>query len=305
MYKTTISTPKVPTAYIAVNKSRIKVYTKSGKTPTCYLQKGQEFQIELFNPTTNVVLAKIELNGRLISQSGLILNPGQRIFLDRYIDVAQKFLFDTYEVSNSEEVKEAIQDNGDIRVYFYDEEIKLPVLTNGHINPFNLPTTSPYWYYGSSQTISSPSPLGLSGSLTTTELNGPDTIISSNNYINTVSYDSCNFVSSSLSDTTSLGGFSSNEVKNEPSPLRSKSLSRKSKTIETGRVEKGSSSNQSFTYVNKDFYSWPSHTVEYKLLPVSQKAITVDELMVKRYCTNCGGKVGKTDKYCSQCGTKI
>ena len=113
--------PKVPTANIAVNKSRIKLYTKNVDMPTYYLEKGQEFQIELFNPTTDVVLAKIILNGTALSQGGLVLNPGQRVFLDRYFDVAKKFLFDTYEVSKSSEVMEAIKNNGDVKIEFYKE----------------------------------------------------------------------------------------------------------------------------------------------------------------------------------------
>ena len=107
--KQSLNAPTVPTAGIAVNKSRLKVYSKGSEMPTYYLQKGQEFQIELFNPTTEVVLAKISLNNTLISQGGLILNPGQRVFLERYIDVPKKFLFDTYEVANTDEVKKAIE----------------------------------------------------------------------------------------------------------------------------------------------------------------------------------------------------
>ena len=59
--KQTICAPKVPTANLTVNKSRIKLYDKQGEMPTYYLQSGQEFQIELFNPTTDVILAKIQL----------------------------------------------------------------------------------------------------------------------------------------------------------------------------------------------------------------------------------------------------
>lgn len=304
MNKTT-STPKVPTANIAVNKSRIKVYTKSGEMPTCYLQKGQEFQIELFNPTTNVVLAKIELNGRLISQSGLVLNPGERVFLDRYIDVAQKFLFDTYEVGNSEEVKEAIKNNGDIKVYFYNEEVKIPVSYPVITNYPPTPTVpwQQYWYYNS---MSSPSSLGVgnSGSVTTTDLKGTLTNISTASAGGTSYFSSdVTYATNGMSSLTSGSiDFAPQELSRKSSPIRSRKMS---KTIETGRVEQGSHSNQSFKYVSKDFYSYPFHTVEYKLLPVSQKTISVDELMVKRYCTNCGSKVGKTDKFCSKCGTKI
>ena len=119
MYLNYQQAPSVPTANIAVNKSRLKVYKNTGDMPTYYLQKGQEFQIELFNPTTDVILAKIILNGNPISQGGLVLNPGQRVFLDRYLDVAKKFLFDTYEVSNTEEVKKAIEKSRELLCFFY------------------------------------------------------------------------------------------------------------------------------------------------------------------------------------------
>ena len=127
-------TKKVPTANLAVNKSRIKIYNKQGEMPTYYLQKGQEFQIELFNPTTHVVLAKITLNGNPISQGGLVLNPGQRVFLERYLDIAKKFLFDTYEVANTKEVQKAIENNGDFKVEFFRErqqQFNNPFLTTG------------------------------------------------------------------------------------------------------------------------------------------------------------------------------
>jgi rRNA maturation endonuclease Nob1 len=56
--------------------------------------------------------------------------------------------------------------------------------------------------------------------------------------------------------------------------------------------------------VDKKFEYWAFHTIEYKMLPVSQKINTVEDINVKRYCTNCGAKLGKGDKFCSSCGTK-
>jgi hypothetical protein len=60
-----------------------------------------------------------------------------------------------------------------------------------------------------------------------------------------------------------------NDVKH--SPIRSRKLS---KTIETGRVEEGSVSDQKFKTVNKNFDYFPFHTLEYKLMPLSQKINT-------------------------------
>jgi rRNA maturation endonuclease Nob1 len=83
-----------------------------------------------------------------------------------------------------------------------------------------------------------------------------------------------------------------------------RSVAKKSKTIETGRVEEGSKSDQKFKTVNKDFEYFAFHTVEYKLLPVSQKINTSEDLNVRRYCTNCGAKQHKDHKFCGHCGTK-
>jgi hypothetical protein len=272
-------TETVPTAYIAVNKSRLKLYNKDGDIPTFYLSKQTEFQIEVFNPTSNVILAKIHLNGKAISQGGLVLNPGQRVFLDRYFDVAQKFLFDTYEVANTDEVKKAIENNGDLKVEFYKEQQFVTAL-----NWIQSDLTYRPWV-----THHTSSPI-IGNTTTTTGLNLTSTNSNSsffcNGNISNTSYDSKISFSDNLDSIRNTLG------------------SKKSKSIETGRVEKGSHSSQEFKTVSKSFEPLPFHTVEYKLLPASQKINTVDDVNVKRYCTNCGHKLGKTDKFCGQCGTK-
>jgi hypothetical protein len=81
-------------------------------------------------------------------------------------------------------------------------------------------------------------------------------------------------------------------------------LAKKSKSIETGRVEQGSYSDQEFKTVDKDFEFFAFHTVEAKLLPVSQKVNTSEDIKVKVYCTGCGAKLHKDHKFCGHCGTK-
>lgn len=275
-----VSTPQ---AFIAVNKSRIKQYDKSNNTPTYYLQKGQEFQLELFNPTTGTILAKIFLNGNAISQGGLVLRPGERIFLDRYIDVAKKFLFDTYEVSNTSEVKKAIEDNGDFKVEFYREYIP---------NYFGTPLSG-YYNFGNLPNISSIS--------TNSNINGyysGDITLTTTNYTGNLNLTSItNDTHSSNSIPTSLYY---NSTPEGPNIRQVKSK----KTIETGRVEQGSESNQKLQTVNKSWEHYPFHTIEYKMLPLSEKINTTDDVKVKRYCTNCGSKLGPTHKFCSNCGSK-
>jgi hypothetical protein len=298
----------VPTANIAVNKSRLKVYTNAGSMPTYYLQKGQEFQIEIANPTTNVILAKIILNGKAISQGGLVLNPGQRVFLDRYLDVAKKFLFDTYEVSGSEEMKAAIANNGDIKVEFYRER---QVFANPYNTILTTSNSGPSWTTLGNYN-SGTDPQHLRGSLTSS--NGTGTYTTNGLASGIVgsaasfsdSMQNCSYTSSlDLGPTLDMMNNLSDEVKSSPLRSRSMSKSLKAKSVETGRVEMGSHSNQEFKYVNKTFEYSAFHTVEYKMLPVSQKINTIEDLNVKRYCTQCGAKSGKTDNFCASCGKKI
>ena len=295
MYKTTYEAQAVPTANIAVNKSRLKVYNNTGDMPTYYLQKGQEFQIELFNPTTDVILAKIILNGNPISQGGLVLNLGQRVFLDRYLDVAKKFLFDTYEVSNSEEVKKAIEKNGDFKVEFYRERIPKYFTNNGSLT---INSSNARVFNGNlNSTISGN---GNSVNLTNTSGHiGTTALYSSSVDTNFFDQNASNSIPTldSMDDTLSL---------DMPDVTRSsRKLKSRSKSIETGRVEQGSVSDQKVVTVDKKFEYWAFHTIEYKMLPVSQKINTVEDINVKVYCTNCGAKLGKGHKYCSQCATKV
>jgi hypothetical protein len=318
MYKNNYAAPAVPTANIAVNKSRIKLYSKGLDMPTYYLQKGQEFQIELFNPTSDVVLAKIILNGKAISQGGLVLNPGQRVFLDRYFDVAKKFLFDTYEVANTNEVKKAIENNGDIKVEFYKEitpvvPFVIPQTWITNTSTFTQPINGSFGCYDSSikslqnlSNLSNPKDVSTStGNITTTGM------ISNT----TASAGAAAFMSStgdmpifdrSFGDIPTFDMSASLDFSptlEEPAPMLKRSV-RAKKSIETGRVEQGSYSDQKFKTVNKEFDYFPFHTIEYKMMPVSQKVNTLSDVNIKVYCTNCGSKLGKTDKFCANCGTK-
>lgn len=119
-----------PEAYITKNRNRLKQIGS-----TVYLKDEDEFELELFNPKTISVLVKIKINGNYISSRGLVINPGQRIYLDRHIDEARKFLFSTYEIDGGDtQVLEAIQNNGDVVIEFYDQTI---------VNSFSQPY---YWY---------------------------------------------------------------------------------------------------------------------------------------------------------------
>jgi len=106
-----------PTANIAVNRNRLKHYAGD----LVYLKDGTHFEIELYNPKTFKVLAKILVNGINVSAAGIVIRPGERVFLERWLDKSNKFLFETYEVEDSLESREAIAQNGKVIVEFYDE----------------------------------------------------------------------------------------------------------------------------------------------------------------------------------------
>jgi len=235
----------------------------------------------------------------------LVLKPGQRVFLDRYLDVAKKFLFDTYEVSNSEETKKAIEKNGDFKVEFFKEQLPVRFIPSNlsiggsYGGSFGGPNYGSGTYGGgyAHTTLSTNVPTAVCSTLSTNGLIGT----TSTAYYN-ANITNCSGSFSSSVTTDALSSFS-DDVLSAPKGgiLRS---AKKSKSIETGRVEQGSDSDQKFKTTNKDFEYFAFHTIECKMLPVSQKINTAEDINVKRYCTNCGAKLGKTDKFCSSCGTK-
>ena len=145
----TFNSQPQPTAHITKSRGRLKAYGQS-----VYLKDGSHFEIELYNPKTAPVLAKIWINGKPLSESGLILKPGQRVYLERFLDVSKKFLFETYDVDRSTGTVRAIANNGKVEVLFYDETS----ITSSSTwqNPW-FGTVSPTVYYGSpTVTISAP-----------------------------------------------------------------------------------------------------------------------------------------------------
>jgi hypothetical protein len=111
-----------PTVNVTVNKSRKRVYDTDGSARV-FLKDGEEFELELFNPTTKRVGAQIFLNGAAISQRIIVINPGERAFIERYLDDNKRFKFATYEVeAGNSQVDAAIANNGSVEVRFFYEK---------------------------------------------------------------------------------------------------------------------------------------------------------------------------------------
>ena len=275
-----------PSAYITKDRKRLK---QNGQN--VYLNNGDEFELELFNPLSNTVLAKIKLDGSYISGGGIVLKPGQRVFLERYLDDARKFKFETYEVDGtSNEVLDAIAGNGDVVIDFFDE-YKQPVWNNNIT--YGGSFGGPIHTYNSN-------PLNINAGY----VNGQTTT--------NINYSSTNTAGVSFTTTSMSNTFEGPNKRGVLRSLKSKPKSRSEVTmdmlstdsIETGRVEKGGSSDQSFKTVDKTFNHHTCATSIWKILPVSQKVYEKQDLKV--YCTNCGKKRKKdSDKFCSSCGNKF
>jgi hypothetical protein len=260
-----------PQAWVAIKRNRQKIYSGRGKTQV-YLKDGQEFQVELFNPTQTRYLAKIKINGSYQSDRGLILNPGQRYFLDRFIDEDRKLAFSTYEIEDSKAAKKAIEKNGLLEVEFYAETTFFS--TSGTTQWRN-----PYLYGG---TLTVPGTINTFNT-TTTGITNPFTYGGSN-----------------LSLTSSSTG-----SMKTPYPTNSSNYSSivNDASIETGRVEKGEKSDQSFEDGHGTFNSWASYTTTVQVIPLSQKPVETQE--IRSYCTGCGSRIKKqTWKFCPNCGTE-
>lgn len=158
----TFSSIEYPEVNIMVNNNRVRKVPCEGtiadKHDKVYLNEG-EFAIEMFNKSAVTLGAKIKLNGKYISTSHLILYPGQRLVLDRYLDTKDKLKFTVYSVDNNTTVDQIIKDNGQLEVEFYQEYIEPQKFTlynaNSSVNTINPttgvanPTTSTNFYFNS------------------------------------------------------------------------------------------------------------------------------------------------------------
>lgn len=258
-----------PTAKIAVKKNVLKQYRVNNED-VVYLPKDAEFEIELFNPLQETLLAKIDLNNSIPTGEGIILRPGERIFLERYLNIDRKFLFDVYSIDGSEASKQATAKNGLVTVKFYREKSAqiyrndMTVRGGSFGNPVlgGYNTGSPY-LENNFYTTSIGATAG-SYSITTTDIS-LGTISAAHPTANAVQ---CSFV-------------------------------------DTGIVAKGSKSNQEFVEVDQKFENYAFYSIFYKLLPDTQQVFTTEDIKHRKYCSECGSKIKPNDKFCSNCGERL
>lgn len=265
MAKTSRKEAKSPSAWVVAPKDRgrksVKFDTKSdyitkGKV---YLNNGEEFQIELHNPLTECVLADIKLNGNSISKGGLVLRPGERFYLDCFIDDKKKFVFSTYEVEDTEDAIESIAKNGLLEVFFFKESARSidrsrlsRVVVERHYYPYQQNT---WWYTTPNVYCSNGSNIMGQTTFTTTGSNAT-------------------YTSSSPHLTNTNAGNGTINLTSGSTPINTLN-------IETGRVEKGEKSDQKFDEVDMDFDKLYIASTVLELLPESRRPIETKELKEK------------------------
>ena len=271
MAKQIAKTGTKPSAWIVTPNDKGRKSIKSGKV---FLNDGDEFEIELFNPLTVSVLADIKLNGQSISKTGLIVKPGQRVYLDCFIDDKRKFIFKTYEVDGSQESIDATQNNGLLEVFFYKEDVitldnwksKFDTIIVEKWYPVYYPSY-PVWrsniWYGSSSPVYgscvTTNGTNFSGSLTNPKTTTDNAFYSSN------SINSSYTTGVDLSNLNIGESLSSNSM-----PINS--------SLETGRIEKGEASKQQFTEVEMDFEKHYIVSTIIQILPESRKPAEVKDV---------------------------
>lgn len=280
-----------PTVFVTKGRQRVKQFSGYGNG-SVYLKNGDEFEVELFNPTQSKVLARISLNGKSLG-SGIVLRPGERVFLERYFDEARKFKFETYEVNGADSnAVRAIKMNGIIDVEFFQQYTPCTVTCNaypswtytygypsgGYVNPS-------YTHINNSVPISGS--LNISGNINTKGMS-----MTSRNAGSSVMYCSSNIGAGNPTMDANVQNFSRGFDESAVVPL------------ETGRVEKGSNSQQFFDTDNTTFNSYYTWKTTWTIMPESQKPLVYEDLNV--YCPGCRAKRKKTThKFCPNCGMKF
>lgn len=265
-------------AKLAMNKSLLKEFHNNENDRIVYLKDGDEFQIQIFNPYQYVIGVSFTFNSDNVDSSRLlVLKPGERVWLDRYLNENKKLKFSTYNVNNSNDVKKAIEKNGIVNMYFYKEQEK-------NIYIYNTCTAKPW---------------------------EPNTVfynceITCDN--NTKKYCDTNLGISSLTGSmdcscSSASTYTSYSTSTDNTRSLPDIKSYKSKSIETGRIDKGGYSNQNFTNYYGNFDSWYFKKETIKILSESQKQFSSNDL-TKKYCHNCGKKIKSDFKFCPNCGSK-
>lgn len=262
---------KEPKAWIVSSNDRGRKSIKKGKV---FLKDKESFEIELFNPLQDSVLADIKLNGKSISKSGLVLRPGQRFYLDCFIDDKKKFVFNTYEIdSNDEESVKATEKNGLLEVFFYKEEVITLDNWKSKFDRIIVEKWYPYYPYNPYPCYPT-QPTIWYGTCGTGNIN----LDSSSTTLNTVTTNAM-YSSTTNASYTSGVDLSNLNIGGSVNMMNVNSM-------ETGRVEKGEKSSQKFKEIDMDFENHYISSTIIQILPDSRKPLETKDLKRKKSKSN-------------------
>jgi hypothetical protein len=281
-------------AKIAISKNLIKEYKSSESDRTVYLNDGTEFQIYLKNPFQNHLGIKIYVNNKSIGNM-LVLRPGQSFWLDRFVNENSKFLFSTYQIEDTNEMRYATSQNGKVKIEFFHEREQISfqpcVFTysgNDYLNGYGNTICS-----SKTKLCNDVSTCYYSSSVTTGDAGD-------NSYHLTASGDlNLDSAASTITASSATRSLSKKSIDKQANKAVDHNLS-----LETGRVEKGGRSNQEFETCDIDFEYYPFQTENILILPNSRKQVRTEDVR-RKYCSQCGKKVSPKDKFCSNCGAKL
>ena len=252
-----------------------------------FLNNGDEFQIRLFNPLTEKIGAQVSINGKTSNHS-LVLNPGEDVVIDRFIDEQRRMIFETYQYdSDNKAAKKAVVNNGLIDIKFFKEYFPNPTFNNYN---YSITTNAgPGGYSTLTSSLNGMTGLqGPAGSIGTSGNIGIGTQSPHNQFYSAGVYNcSLDFASDYVAENL----------------VKSSKLSKKS-LKETGRVTKGAQSDQNFKNVDVQFESLPFHTILYHLKPMSEKRDDLKE--IRQYCECCRFRIKNSNwMYCPKCGNRL
>lgn len=310
---------RAPSCAILHNRNELKIYQGN----QVYLNDGDNFELRFFNPLPYKIGVEINFNGIKKGDGYLVLNPGQDLILDRFLDEQRKMIFETYTIDGNNEVAvKAAEQNGVINFNFYREignynnqnEVMVnynfppkrekPIYNNTYVtNNYYTGKSGPSGASGNRGWSGSGGVVGVYGACGTPGLRGNKTKINTS-----YTSSSTSFTSPGVFSTETDLSFSQDYYIPCSSTLTSSSLDSlnisEPNPVETGRIEMGEISNQLLKNVNAQFQSTPFHSITFKLMPISTMNRTIGE--VRQYCPECSYRIRKNSwQYCPQCGNKL
>ena len=288
---------RAPSCAILHKGNELKLYQGN----QVYLNDGDNFELRFFNPLPEKIGIEILFNSIKKGDAYLVLNPGQDIVLDRFIDEQRKMLFETYVVDgNNEAAVKAIEQNGVITFNFHKEKNSYRNYQNDVKVNYNFPP-KPHTSKKCYPTYYGTVPSATCG---TTTINVSNTIPFQNDYY----FASSNFASSNDSTLSSINSidYSEYSAENTKNSIDYNDYIKEifASTIETGRIEKGEISNQTLKGVNLNFESIAFHTITYKIMPISTLNRNIGE--IRQYCKKCRYRLRKSSwDFCPSCGERI